>query len=128
VIAPFPRIGTRRIKFQPSSSLIEFDTLERARPSVSAMSSAVIGRSDRNSSAWIWLTERLTPHCPPISPQCSTKRSMAIGSGFLLSVISVMTEISDETGEKSRRFAARVNDWCPDAVRRPDPEADARSL
>ena len=41
------KIGTRRIKFQPSSSSIEFDTLERAIASCSAMSSAVSGSSDR---------------------------------------------------------------------------------
>ena len=40
-------IGTRRIKFQDSSSLIELETLDRAMPRVSAMSSAVIGASDR---------------------------------------------------------------------------------
>src|ERR1700709_2840513 len=94
-------IGTRRIKFQDKSSLIELETLDRAMPSVSAMSSAVIGASARYSRPWIWLTERLTPHSSPMSPQCSTKRSTAAGS-FFLAVVSVMTEISDENGCMSR--------------------------
>ena len=40
-------IGTRRIKFQDKSSLMELETLDRAIPSVSAISSAVIGASDK---------------------------------------------------------------------------------
>src|SRR3569832_1574052 len=42
-----PITGTRRTRFHASSSLIEFDTLERAMPSVSAISSAARGRSER---------------------------------------------------------------------------------
>ena len=41
-----PRMGTRRIRSQPSSSLSEVDTFERAMQSVAAISSAVRGRSD----------------------------------------------------------------------------------
>src|SRR5262249_43605363 len=89
-----PLIGTRRIRFHASSSLIEVDTLERASPSGSAISSAVGGPFPRESSAWIWLTERLTPHSLPMSPQCSTKRSTAGGRLPVLSEISVTTEIS----------------------------------
>src|SRR4051794_8344449 len=70
-------------------------------PSVSAMSSAVIGCSARYSSPWIWLTERFTPHWSPMSPQCRIKRWTAGGS-FLFPVVSVMTEISDRTRRMSR--------------------------
>src|SRR5215510_2484358 len=42
-----PFTGTRRIRFQAISSRIEFDTLERASPSVEAISSAVSGRPER---------------------------------------------------------------------------------
>src|SRR5262249_28916862 len=44
----------------------------------------------------------LTPHCPPMSPQCSTKRSAAPGSLTVFSVISVITEISGIFEGKSR--------------------------
>src|SRR3954451_11513339 len=64
-------------------------------PSVSAISSAVIGASARYNSPWIWLTERLTPHSSPMSPQCRMKRSTAAGSLFF-SVVSVITELSDD--------------------------------
>src|SRR5262249_35112342 len=90
------------IRFQAISSLIEVEILERASPSVAAISSAVRGRSDRESRAWIWLTERLTPHWPPMSPPCSTKRSLALGSFPDFSLISVMTEISEKAESKSR--------------------------
>src|ERR1700734_1313820 len=90
-------IGTRRIRFQAKSSLIELETLDRAMPSGSAMSSAVIGASARYSRPWIWLTERLTPHSSPISPQCRMNRSTAAGN-FFLPVVSVITEISDDNG------------------------------
>src|SRR3984885_1615416 len=93
-------IGTRRIRFQANNSLIELETLDRAMPSVSAMSSAVIGASARYSRPWIWLTERLTPHSSPISPQCRMNRSTAAGN-FFLPVVSVMTEISDDSGRMS---------------------------
>src|SRR5580704_12792899 len=69
-------------------------------PSVSAMSSAVIGASERYSRPWIWLTERLTPHSSPISPQCRMNRSTAAGS-FFLTVVSVITEISDKREQLS---------------------------
>ena len=62
--------------------------------SLSAISSAVSGRSARNSSACTWLTERVTPHFSPMFPQCSTKRCTASGSRVLVSVISAMTEIT----------------------------------
>ena len=42
-----PLTGTRRIRFQAISSRIEVETLERASPSVAAISSAVSGRSER---------------------------------------------------------------------------------
>jgi hypothetical protein len=42
-----PKTGTRRISFQPISSFRLFETFERAMPSVSAISSAVSGRSER---------------------------------------------------------------------------------
>src|SRR4051794_1992193 len=80
---------------------MELETLDRAMPSVSAISSAVIGASARYSRPWIWLTERLTPHSSPISPQCRINRSTAAGS-FFLSVVSVITETSDETERMSR--------------------------
>src|ERR1700759_5829624 len=89
-------IGTRRIKFHDNSSLMELETLDRAMPSVSAISSAVIGASDKYSRPWIWLTDRFTPHSSPMSPQRRTNRSTA-GGNFFLPVISVMTEISDES-------------------------------
>jgi len=38
------------------------ETLERAIPSVSVISSAFIGAVARYSNAWICATERLTPH------------------------------------------------------------------
>src|SRR5882757_7797571 len=79
---------------------MELETLDRAMPSVSAISSAVIGASARYSRPWIWLTERLTPHSSPMSPQCRMNRSTAAGS-FFLSVVSVITEISDITAWKS---------------------------
>src|SRR5580698_7181260 len=97
-------IGTRRIRFQAKSSLMELETLDRAMPRVSAMSSAVRGASARYSRPWIWLTDRLTPHSSPMSPQCRTNRSTA-GGNFFLPVISVMTEISDNTERMSRRAA-----------------------
>src|ERR1700761_2043977 len=94
-------IGPRRIRFHASSSLIELETLDRAIPKVSAISSAVTGASDKYSRPWIWLTERLTPHSSPMSPQCRTNRSTA-GGNFFLPVISVMTEISDGIDGMSR--------------------------
>src|SRR5579862_1394302 len=42
-----PITGTRRIRLQDSSSLIELETLERAMPSASEISSAVSGFSER---------------------------------------------------------------------------------
>ncbi len=47
VVAPVALDRHPAIRSQLSSSLIEFETLERASPSGSAMSSAVSGRSDR---------------------------------------------------------------------------------
>src|SRR3954466_14020225 len=85
---------------------MELETLERAMPSVSAISSAVIGASARNSRPWIWLTERLTPHSSPISPQCRMNCSTA-GESFLSSDISVTTELSDMNGELSRPKEAK---------------------
>src|SRR3546814_6449303 len=70
-----PSRGTRSISRQPSNSLIELETFERARPSTSAISSAWSGRSEMKSKAWICATERLTPHCPPRLPQWRMNRS-----------------------------------------------------
>src|SRR5215471_7158627 len=53
--------------------------------------------------------ERLTPHCPPMSPQCSTKRSAALGSFPAFSVISVITEMSEIEERKSSAQAIREN-------------------
>src|ERR671919_96604 len=79
---------------QLCSSLRLVLTLERATPSVSAISSACIGRSARKRRPWIWETVRFTPHLVPISPQCRMNFS-EVGSrsmAFLVFVISVYTE------------------------------------
>src|SRR5712671_3386212 len=54
---------------QPCRSRRLVLTLERATPSVEAISSALSGRGERNSNAWIWATVRLMPQRVPISPQ-----------------------------------------------------------
>src|SRR5687767_4882228 len=82
------------MRFQASNSLVELDTLERASVRVSAISSAVIGRSERKEQAWIWLTDRFTP-------QCGTKRSTASGRFLSSSEITVITEISVDRNEPS---------------------------
>src|SRR3546814_17393037 len=99
-----PSRGTRSISRQPSNSLIELETFERARPSTSAISSAWSGRSEMKSKAWICATERLTPHCPPRLPQWRMN-SVAAGDRFAwASLISVITEISGERSVESRGF------------------------
>src|SRR3546814_9542344 len=56
------------------------------------------------SKAWICATERLTPHCPPRLPQWRMN-SVAAGDSFeWASLISVITEISDERSFESRGF------------------------
>src|SRR5256885_9156849 len=87
---------------------MELETLDLAMPSGSAIASAVIGASARYSRPWIWLTERLTPHSSPMSPQCRMNRSTATGS-FFLAVVSVITEISDVTAKKSRGNSGAIS-------------------
>src|SRR3546814_7019396 len=56
------------------------------------------------SKAWICATERLTPHCPPRLPQWRMN-SVAAGDRFeWASLISVITEISDERSFESRGY------------------------
>src|SRR5258708_18486459 len=69
-------------------------TLERATDKVRAISSAGIGREDRNRSAWTWATVRLMPQRVPISPQWRMNFWAAGESDFDSSVISVYTEIT----------------------------------
>src|SRR5882757_10392487 len=91
-------MGTERMMFHVCSSRSEFDTLERAIPSVSAISSAAKGCLEAYSNAWIWLTERFTPQRSPRFPHSKTKRRTASGTlpgRSVVSVISVMTDITD---------------------------------
>src|SRR5712692_7649730 len=77
---------------QPVSSRRLVLALERATPSVRAISSAGSGSGERSSRAWICATVRLTPHWVPISPQWRTKRC-STGLRSISSEISVRTEI-----------------------------------
>src|SRR6204780_3124950 len=83
------------MRFHVCNSRREFDTLERAIPSTSAISSAASGCLDAYKSAWIWLTERLTPQRSPKFPHSKTNCRTASGTPSLMSVVSVMTDITD---------------------------------
>jgi hypothetical protein len=99
MIAPVTQHGHAVDQFHASSSLRLFETLERAMPSLAAMSSAVSGRSEEQQR--LDLRDRaVDAHCVPMSPQRSTNCSTD-GEGNQLSVISVMTEISSFMMESS---------------------------
>src|ERR1700722_8543171 len=83
------------MRFHDCNSRKEFETLERAIPSTSAMSSAASGCFDAYNSAWIWLTERLTPQRSPRFPHSRTNCRTANGMLSFVSIISVITEITD---------------------------------
>src|SRR4029077_16180670 len=83
------------MRFHVCNSRREFDTFERAIPSVSAISSAARGCLDAYSSAWIWLTERLTPHRSPKLPHSKMNCRTAAGTLSRMSVVSVITDITD---------------------------------
>src|SRR5271168_4807127 len=82
------------MRFHDCNSRREFETLERAIPSASAISSAASGCFDAYSSAWIWLTERLTPQRSPKFPHSKTNCRTATGTVSGISVISVITDIT----------------------------------
>src|SRR5262245_6373760 len=90
---------------QPCSSRRLVLTFDRATPRDAAMASAWSGTGDRNRSAWIWATVRLMPHRVPISPQCRMNFSWTGLSlcCFVMSVISVNTEITDNMETVKRR-------------------------
>src|SRR4029078_11368524 len=91
-------------------------TLERATPRAAAISSALSGRADRKSRAWIWATVRLIHQRAPISPQCRMKRFwIGVSPDLLVSGISVNTEISPNQPGLS---SPRVKQSMADDVRR----------
>src|SRR5260221_14652822 len=89
-----PNTETPRTMRHPCNSRRLVLTLERATDRVRAISSAAIGREDRNRSAWTWATVRLMPQRGPISPQWRRNFWAAGGSDFDFSAISVYTEIA----------------------------------
>src|SRR3984893_19290146 len=99
-----PKTDTLRTIRQPCNSRRLVLTLERATDKVRAISSAAIGRGDRNRRAWTWATVRLMPQRVPISPQWRMNFWAAGESDFDSSVISVCTEITV--------FRAICQDFC----------------
>src|SRR6202171_4629059 len=89
-----PKTDTLRTIRQPCNPRRLVLTLERATDTLRAMSSAAIGREDRNRRAWTWATVRLIPQRVPISPQWRMNFWAAGESAFDSSVISVCTEIT----------------------------------
>src|ERR1700682_5216426 len=89
-----PKTETPRTILQPCNSRIMVLTSERATDKVRAISSAAMGRGDRNRRAWTWATVRLMPQRVPISPQWRMNFWAAGESDFDSSVISVCTEIT----------------------------------